>query len=49
MEKLVFRYLAHNGFCETAAVMARDALANTVHVSAVDSEEVHRREEVFTY
>lgn len=49
MEKLVFRYLTHNGFCETAAVMARDALANTVHVSAVDSEEVQRREEVSTY
>ena len=49
MEKLVFQYLTHNGFCETAAVMARDALADTVQVSAVDSEEVQRREEVSTY
>ena len=46
MEKLVFGYLTHNGFCETAAVTARDALAGTVHVSAVDSEGVQRRQEV---
>ena len=46
MEKLVFGYLTHNGFCETAAVMARDALASTVHVSAVDTEGVQLRQEV---
>ena len=46
MEKLVFGYLTHNGFCEAAAVMARDALAGTVHVSAVDTEGVQRRQEV---
>ena len=45
MEKLVFGYLAHNGFCETAAVAARDLLADTVLVSRVDVEEVQRRQQ----
>ncbi len=46
LENLVFGYLTHNGFSDTAAVVARDVLAGTVQVSASDVEEVQRRQQV---
>ena len=46
LENLVFGYLTHNGFSDTAAVVARDVLAGTVEVSASDVEEVQRRQQV---
>ena len=42
----MFGYLTHNGFSDTAAVVARDVLAGTVQVSASDVEEVQRRQQV---
>ena len=42
----MFGYLTHNGFSDTAAVVARDVLAGTVRVSASDVEEVQRRQQV---
>jgi hypothetical protein len=46
LENLVFGYLTHNGFSDTAAVVARDVLAGTVEVSTSDVEEVQRRQQV---
>lgn len=49
LENLVFGYLTHNGFSDTAAVVARDVLAGTVEVSASDVEEVQRRQQVLVF
>lgn len=46
LEELVFGYLTHSGFSETARLAARDMMGGAREVSAFDVESVKRRREI---
>lgn len=46
LEELVFGYLTHSGFSDTARLVARDSLGGTREVSAFDVESVKRRRQI---